>query len=251
MTVTEKTQLVASYPDWYHEFDFGDGVKSAPRAPYPEIWRANEAFLDEVDFTGKTVLDVGCWDGYWSFYAERRGAKHVLATDIADQRWGATRGFEIAHQLYDSAVEYRGNVSVYDLHQLQQRFDIVLFLGVYYHLTHLVYAFTQLRHAVAENGRLIVEGSAINDTKKAYVEFLYGQGDEPERCDPTNWSTPTRRCIWEIASANYFTIDREVFPFSGDRGRVLMDARAVVRQDDNYIVPPPFGLDQYDPRWRR
>ena len=44
-----------------------------------KLWRFIEAQLDLLDFRGKTVLDIGCWDGYWSFYAERRGAREVVA----------------------------------------------------------------------------------------------------------------------------------------------------------------------------
>lgn len=243
-------ETVDAYPDWYHAFDFGNGVKSKPRYPYPEIWQATERFLDAVDFRGKTVLDIGCWDGYWSFYAERRGARSVLATDMSTQRWGATRGFEIAHEIYNSRVRYQGNLSVYDIVSLGSRFDIILFLGVYYHLTHLVTGITALRHTVEEGGLLLVEGSAINNTEKSYMEFLYGKGDEPERIDTSNWTTPTRRCLRDILSANYFEVLREEFPFDAPRGRVLMEAKPVIRDDRNYIYPPPFGLQQYDPRWR-
>jgi tRNA (mo5U34)-methyltransferase len=76
---------------WYHEFDFGDGlyarVNTPDAASHRALWRFIQSKLDEINFTDKTVLDIGCWDGYWSFYAERRGAKRVLATDDSGQNW--------------------------------------------------------------------------------------------------------------------------------------------------------------------
>ena len=47
--------------------------------------------LDKIDFTDRSVLDIGCWDGYWSFYSERRGARKVLASDDATRALGRQR----------------------------------------------------------------------------------------------------------------------------------------------------------------
>ena len=70
--------------NWSREFDFGQGLKARSTAPdvswHRQVWRFVERQLEEVDFRDKTVLEVGAWDGYWSFLAERRGAKHVLAS---------------------------------------------------------------------------------------------------------------------------------------------------------------------------
>ena len=103
---------------WYHEFDFGDGLVTEPEIAYRDVWKPIEHLLDGVDFAKKSVLDIGCWDGYWSFYCERRGAASVLAIDREDQRWGGSEGFRIAHEIYESQVSYRNDVNVYDLRQL-------------------------------------------------------------------------------------------------------------------------------------
>ena len=64
---------------WYHEFDFGGGLHARSRSPeapgHRRVWAFIERQLDQVDFRGKSVLDIGCWDGYWSFQAERRGRR--------------------------------------------------------------------------------------------------------------------------------------------------------------------------------
>jgi len=112
MKLEEKRKLVESYKHWYHEFDFGGGVITPSRGKHYDIWKRIEKVMTKVDFSGKSVLDIGCWDGYWSFMAERMGAKSVLATDNVGQRWGTREGFDIAKKVYGSNVEYLGNVYV-------------------------------------------------------------------------------------------------------------------------------------------
>jgi tRNA (mo5U34)-methyltransferase len=93
---------------WYHEFDFGDGLKAVSTAhgvaDHRAVWAGFEAALERADFTGKTVLDVGCWDGYWSFLAERRGAADVLGIDDITQNWGGGAGFPLARELLLSSI---------------------------------------------------------------------------------------------------------------------------------------------------
>ena len=108
---------------WYHEFDFGNGLRAEVKTPdaqsHRALWRFIEAELDKIDFAGKTVLDIGCWDGYWSFYAERRGAARVLATDDRSQNWTGSAGFHLAKELLQSSVECDLELSVYDLSKLE------------------------------------------------------------------------------------------------------------------------------------
>jgi tRNA (mo5U34)-methyltransferase len=147
---------------WYHEFDFGDGLTARPLIDadaHRPMWRFIEDRLAGVDFRGKTVLDVGCWDGYWSFYAERRGAAGVLATDDATQNWAGAAGLHLARELLDSRVETDTRRSVYDLAGLGRRFDVVLFLGVYYHLFDPFHALAQVRHCCHPGTVVCVEGN--------------------------------------------------------------------------------------------
>jgi tRNA (mo5U34)-methyltransferase len=270
-TAADLRQRIEAYPGWYHEIDFGDGFVSRPKHPHRDIWTAIEQFLDPVEFAGKSVLDIGCWDGRWSFLAERRGAAEVLATDDNSQHWTHTangivvkesvapgEGFSLAREALNSRVSYRGDVSIYELRKLEQRFDVVLCLGVFYHLTHLMSALTELRHVVSPNGRVVLEGAAINDHKKSSMDFLYGPDDgfggaqEPERADPSNWSIPTIRCLHDMLNACYFEVPRLLFrPPEFRRGRVLMEARPVVFNNPQHIYRPPYGLDQYDTRFSK
>lgn len=263
--------------DWYHEFDFGDGLVTKSELDLCEITKANEKFLENIDFRGKTVLDIGCYDGYWSFYAERKGASHVLAIDDITQRRRDESGFKLAHEIYQSNVEYRPDISVYELSRLVgQQFDIVLFMGVYYHLTHIMAGFSEVRRAVKSGGEVIVEGGVINDTQHSYMEFYYGKkGNEPYRKDKSNWCVPTRRCLKDMLKSCYFNLVDELCLSRGSNKkslskminsltcktlghsrmppieycRMLIHAKPVLRSDTNHLNPPPFGLADFDPRY--
>jgi len=264
---------------WYHQFEFGNGLVTKTILDLREINEANTRFLDNVDFRGKTVLDVGCWDGYWSFFAERKGAAYVLAIDDLTQRQQDESGFRLAHEIYQSKVEYRSDVSVYELSRvLQQQFDIVLYMGVYYHLTHIMNGFSEVRRVVKSSGEIIVEGGVINDTQRAYTEFYYGdEGNEPYRKTKSNWFMPTRRCLKDMLKCCYFDIVDEFYQSHGslkknirkgiklmvrklleysqadpvEYGRMLVRAKPVLRSDLNHTHTPPFGLANFDPRYNR
>jgi tRNA (mo5U34)-methyltransferase len=147
---------------WYHDFDFGNGLKAvsqqADRFHHRPLWEFMQAGLNEIDFQGKTVLDLGCWDGYWSFFAEKRGAAAVLATDDQSQNWMGSQGLLLAKELLDSKVEVDLKRSVYKLEELNRKFDVILFLGVYYHLFDPYYALTQIRHCCHENTLVVIDG---------------------------------------------------------------------------------------------
>jgi tRNA (mo5U34)-methyltransferase len=147
---------------WYHEFDFGSGLvtknNSANIETHRKFWAHIRSSLDSIDFAGKTVLDIGCWDGYWSFYAEQRGAAHVLAIDDCEQNWAGDAGLRLAKELLHSSIEINTKLPVYELSSLQRKLDVILCLGVYYHLIDPFYAFAQIRHCCHENSIVVFEG---------------------------------------------------------------------------------------------
>jgi tRNA (mo5U34)-methyltransferase len=148
--------------NWYHEFDFPCGLKARSHDDvegHRTVWAFIERQLDGIDFSGKSVLDIGCWDGKWSFYAERRGAARVLASDDATQNWGRSEGLLLAKELFGSAIETKLDVSIYALDQLGETFDVILCLGVYYHLIDPFYGFAQVRHRCNERSVVVFEGT--------------------------------------------------------------------------------------------
>ena len=119
--------------------------------------------LDEIglpkDMTGKRVLDIGAWDGFFSFECERRGAE-VLALDHVES---SDTGFHIAARALDSKVPWK----VQNLYHLTPeelgKFDIVLCLGVIYHLRHILLGLDRIRSVMNEGADLFVETAAIDN----------------------------------------------------------------------------------------
>src|SRR5512132_1117781 len=121
---------------WYHTIDLGGGVVTQGIDDTPQ--RLARVQLP-ASLTGQTVLDIGAWDGFFSFECERRGAARVVAADYYSWHgggWGTKAGFSLAREALGSRVE-DVDVDVMDLSpERMGTFDIVLFLGVLYHLRH-------------------------------------------------------------------------------------------------------------------
>jgi SAM-dependent methyltransferase len=242
---------------WYHEFDFGDGLRSRSAADSSQasghrtLWKFIEERLNTVHFQGKSVLDIGTWDGYWSFYAERRGAKRILATDDLTQNWSDGRGIHLAKELYKSAVQINQNMSVYQLASLNEKFDIILFLGVYYHLFDPFYAFAQIRHCCHPGTLLLIEGAVWPSPSPATpASTCLGPGGAVYNFSDTGceW-LPSLEALQQIIHATYFSDgDRAVL---GYPSRLFMTCVPVEAAVQLHNGPPPFGLGLYDPRFRQ
>ncbi len=163
---------------WWHRVPLGDG-RFTPGLS--DVSRLEDVFLfPSLDLTGKSVLDIGCWDGYFSFRAEQRGASRVVAMDDPDVRWGGTDGFDFLHDHFRSRVEFVKR-SIYQ--PLDEQFDVVLCYGVLYHvndpLTAAINAFQMSRDIVAFEGLildvpdpillLLPPGSVNNDPTNLYM----------------------------------------------------------------------------------
>lgn len=188
---------------WYHEFDFPGGLKARSSTPdvadHRKFWTFIEKQLDSIDFRNKTVLDIGCWDGFWSFYAEKKGAKRVLATDDQTQNWAGSSGLKLAHKLYRSSVEIRDDISVYKLQDLEEKFDIIMCLGVYYHLIDPFYAFAQIRHCCHDDTIVIFEGDMSHRLQPNSIHF---DPSAPERAA----FVPSKHSLNLMLSAAYFEV---------------------------------------------
>ena len=113
---------------WWHSFELPDGSLIEGVCNLAGLKNRLAQFPIPADLKGKRVLDIGCWDGWFSFEMERRGAE-VMAVD----NWDNPR-FRQMHAAYNSRVDYR-QFDMYDLTPARiGRFDIVLFMGVLYHL---------------------------------------------------------------------------------------------------------------------
>jgi tRNA (mo5U34)-methyltransferase len=193
---------------WYHTIDFGQGLVTA--GVDDSAYRlARLDFPPSLD--GRSVLDIGAWDGFFSFEAERRGAARVLASDWYSWHgpgWGKKAGFELARTILGSRVEDI-DIDVMDLSpERVGTFDVVLFLGVLYHLPHPLLALERV--ASVTRGLLILETVVdLIGLRRPAMAFY------PERQlndDPTNWWGPNAAAVHAMLRAVGFARSRSVTP---------------------------------------
>jgi tRNA (mo5U34)-methyltransferase len=240
-------ERVAQLGDWFHNLDL-KGVRTAPNHflyDYPRNKFSAFAHALPTDLSGKSVLDVGCNGGFYSLEMKRRGAARVLGID-SDDRYLAQARF--AAEVSEQNIEFR-NLSVYDVARLGERFDVVLFMGVFYHLRHPLLALDLLyEHVVSD---LMVfqcmqrGAEQIDPVAPDYDFFEVDHFDSPGypklhfiECsyahDPTNWWTPNAAATQAMLRAAGFAIEanpeREVFL-----------CRRVARPSDAGAVYPARG----------
>jgi tRNA (mo5U34)-methyltransferase len=127
---------IAALAPWFHNLHLPDGRETAPDHPLGDFpaykWEEIAPYVP-ADLAGATALDIGCNAGFYTFELARRGARVTgLELDehyLAQARWAA-RKFDVADR-----VEFRQG-TVYDLARTDERWDVVLFMGVLYHLRH-------------------------------------------------------------------------------------------------------------------
>jgi tRNA (mo5U34)-methyltransferase len=159
--------------DWWHRIPVGHNEQGeivytpgqVNHGPNGGDWITLRFGLPK-DLRDKSVLDIGAWDGMFSFEAEARGAEQVKAVDIVREvggNWGGTDGFRLAKTLLSSGVEY----AEYDIqakpekYGLRQGWDVVLCYGVLYHLMNPFTAIQNLFDLTSKNGICLIETAAI------------------------------------------------------------------------------------------
>ena len=217
---------VAALAPWFHNMDLA-GVPTAPDHFLGDYPRAKFARFEAVlpDLSGKTVLDIGCNAGFYSIEMKRRGAKRVLGID-SDERYLAQARLA-STALGEDGIEFR-NLSIYDVGALGERFDLVIFMGVFYHLRHPLLALDLIREHVA--GELMLfqtmqQGSAeVAEVPEDHPFFIPGTCDPPPYFDDpgypvmhfierkfakdwTNWWAPNAACSQALLRAAGFTIE--------------------------------------------
>jgi tRNA (mo5U34)-methyltransferase len=221
---TDLQQAVESKPFWYHKIELPGGITTPGWAPL-----AAEAYRIPEDMTGMRVLDIGAWDGFWTFEALRRGAKEVVAIDdfsdylgmLGNEDRRAWENFDLCRDAlgYPASQAQRIEMSVYDVNEARLgKFDAVFFFGTLYHLRYPLLAM-DLISSVCDNA-LFVETAICDDYSPyrggfghgypgghAVVEFYpnteYGN-------NPTNWWAPTLGALGLMTMAAGWT-DIEVW----------------------------------------
>jgi tRNA (mo5U34)-methyltransferase len=175
---------------WWHTIDLGNGITTPGGTDTAR--KVKEIGLPK-DLTGKSVLDIGAWDGFFSFESERRGASRVVALDhvVWNDPSVGRRGFELARSALNSKVE-DVDCDVYDItpERLGQ-FDVVLFLGVLYHVQDPLYVLQRVSSVARDH--LILETHVDFAESSRPVMAYY-----PEiECagDLSNWCGPNAACV--------------------------------------------------------
>jgi tRNA (mo5U34)-methyltransferase len=171
---------------WYHTIDLGGGVITPGVDDTPHRLARLEL---PGSLTGRTVLDVGAWDGFFSFECERRGAARVVASDYYSWHgggWGTKDGFVLAREALQSRVEDI-DIDVMDLApERVGTFDVVLFLGVLYHLRHPLLA---LERVASVTRRLLIVETVVDFVGVRRPAMAFYPNRELND-DPTNWWAP-------------------------------------------------------------
>jgi len=219
MTTSQVRRRIEELGPWFHNIELG-GVATAPDhflGDYPRVkWRKFAEALP-LDLTGRTVLDIGCNAGFYSIEMKRRGADRVVGIDFDDVYLAQAR---FAAEVADCDIEFT-LLSVYDVGALNEKFDIILFMGVLYHLRHPLLALDLIREHVAKD-LLIFQSMQRGSTDEAQVEQNYDFWqrelfDRPEfpkmhfiehrySDDPTNWWIPNRACTEAMLRSSGFEI---------------------------------------------
>lgn len=192
---------VARLGPWFHNLHLPDGTRTAPDHPLGDFpafkWRQLGAALP-ADMDGWRVLDVGCNAGYYSFELARRGAD-VLGIDV-DRRY--LRQAEWAAEQLDLSGRTRfRQMQVYDLLRDRERFDLVMFMGVFYHLRYPLLALDILAEKV--DRLMVFQSISMPDDKVVEPPYDLSMEDREDLVqpgwprmafiehrlsgDPTNW----------------------------------------------------------------
>lgn len=202
---------------WHHAIDLGNGVVTPGNTPL-EVLKAQADVYFEDSLHGLSVLDVGCWDGFNSFEAERRGAARVLATDHfawSEDCWGDRASFDLAHSALGSRVE----VADLDLPDLTLdrvgMWDVVLFAGVFYHLRHPFHALEALAPLARRTFIIETHLDALDIPRPAMIFY---PGSELAN-DHTNWWGPNVECINAmLADVGFASVKYTPHPIHSGRG---------------------------------
>jgi tRNA (mo5U34)-methyltransferase len=186
---------------WYHSIELPDGGIIQGHQTIAQLRRRLDQFRIPADLTGKRVLDIGAWDGWFSFEMERRGAQ-VLAVDSTKN----TRLLE-ARRLLGSRVEHH----VGDICRLTYKdigtFDIVLFLGVLYHVKHPILA---LENVCGMTRDMACIESFVSDPDLAALPVMEYYETTELRGQLDNWVGPNAACLMAFCrTAGFARVDFE------------------------------------------
>ena len=186
--------------NWYHKIELVGG-RVTPGREWDHLWSPIKREMRQVDFRGKRVLDIGTWDGLWSFEAEGLGASSVLATDINTQR---------------STTWTRSNSNS----------TVVVFFGVLYHLRYPQLGLARIRNVLKDGGLLLMETAILLDTEDTIIQTDH-QKIYPN--DVSTWNAFSGPALVSLLKESYFEVERFEVIVRQNRGRKIGRGFALAR----------------------
>ena len=204
---------------WWHSLELGYGIVTPGHHGGIHHPSGDRALLEKMrlpeDLRGKSVLDIGAWDGFYSFAAEKRGATKVVAIDnfYRDElAWTGNQGFEVAKEILASNVEFR-KASVYDLRPEEfGPFDIVFCLGVLYHLKYPFWGLEKIFSVTKDTLILESHYDPYDGGKRTPLARFYGAKD----LDSTSWWGFNEACLHAVLCSVGFKKTETLYRY-GDR----------------------------------
>lgn len=215
-------ERIASLGPWFHNLRL-HGIQTAPThflGDYPQAKFEHFSSALPPDLSGRTVLDIGCNAGFYSLEMKRRGADRVIGID-SDEHYLAQARF--AAEILGLHVQFE-HMSVWQIASLNERFDLVIFMGVLYHLRHPLLALDLIHDHVARDLFLfqsMQRGSRETAEVAPDYDFCMDQHfNEPgypklhfveQRYanDETNWWVPNRACVEAMLRSSGFRIESQ------------------------------------------
>jgi len=214
VTLEEARVLVASVPHWHHRFEIYPGVVTPGTYDPSALFR--RAVFPE-DLNGCRVLDIGTSDGYFALQLAQRGARVVAI----DYRRKQDHGYHVMESLNTPGIEYH-QMNVYELaDEKLGRFDIVLFMGVLYHLPDMLRVLHLIRQCCS--GAIYLETHSENGFCRDISAARYYPGASLAE-DHTNFWAPNRRCVLDMLHDAGFDVERDE---EWAQNRLLVIAKAV------------------------
>lgn len=214
-------QRIRALAPWFHNLEL-DGIQTAPEhflGDYPRQKFRRFAHALPTDLTGKSVLDIGCNAGFYSFEMKRRGAARIVGLDTDERYLEQAR---LAADVYGYRdIEWR-RMDVYSVAQLAEKFDLVIFMGVLYHLRHPLLALDRLFDHVVGDRLLfqsMLRGPAVIPPTQPDYPFaetaVFERPGHPAMYfvehryagDWTNWWIPNRAGVEAMLRSAGFVIE--------------------------------------------
>ncbi|MBK7857728.1 MAG: hypothetical protein IPJ65_03675 [Archangiaceae bacterium] len=232
----ELERAIRAVPHWFHSIELGHGVVT-PGDKSPEVLRRELSALRLPSLHGKTVIDIGAWDGFYSWASERLGARRVVSLDhfvwsldrrraselLADwshrnvapvpfektDAWQPAtlpgkRGYDLAHRVLASKAEsVVADFMDVDFEAIGGPFDVVLWLGVLYHMRHPLLALERIYRATRELA--VIETEAVDFPSSGDVALceFFERGELAG--DVTNWWAPNDKALVALCRAAGFS----------------------------------------------